>query len=219
MTEMPPQSSRGRRTWWVVGLGLALAWIVYLVLWGPEGSTGDLLPPRLERRPLGGGADYAWTLVGLDGTPVEFSRYRGRAVFLNLWATWCPPCVAELPAIAHLAANPALRDVAFVCVSIDDDLKSVRRFVRERALTLPVVWDAGAPPAVFQTSGIPATFLIAPDGQIVVAEVGSARWDDPTVVDFLKTLTQTAPAGGQSTASTAGPTGPSPDGHTSVTRR
>src|SRR3982751_4985137 len=150
MTEVPPQSSWSRRTWWIMGLGLALAWIVYLIVWGPQGSSGELLPPRLEgRHPGGARADYAWTLVDLDGTPVEFARYRGRAVFLNVWATWCPPCVAELPAIAHLAANPALRDVAFVCVSTDDDLESVRRFVRQQSLKLPVAWGARTLPGVF----------------------------------------------------------------------
>jgi thiol-disulfide isomerase/thioredoxin len=219
MTETPPQSSPSRRTWWVVSLGLALAWIVYLILWGPKGDGGDLLPPRLEGQRLGGRADYTWTLVGLDGAPVDFARYRGRAVFLNIWATWCPPCVAELPSIAHLAANPALRDVAFICVSTDGDLEAVRRFVRERTLTLPVAWDAGVPPPVFQTDGIPATFIIAPNGQVVVSQVGSARWDDPTVVDFLKTLAQRAPGGGESAASAARTTDPSRDPRTPVTRR
>jgi thiol-disulfide isomerase/thioredoxin len=216
MTEVSPPSPRGRRTWWIVGLGLALAWAVYLVVWGPEGDRGDLLPPRLESPDSEARADYAWRLMDLDITPVSLDRYRGRVVFLNIWATWCPPCVAELPSIAHLAANPALRDVAFVCVSVDDNLQPVRRFVRERAPMLPVVWSAGAPPEVFQTGGIPATFVIAPDGRIVVAQVGSARWDDPAVVDFLKALAKSAPGGAEATTGT---TDPSADSRAPVTRR
>lgn len=190
MTEGKPQP-QNRRTWWIVGLGLALAWIVYLRLWGPRGLSGDLPHPRLENSSPDARGEYAWTLMDLEGKRLDFTRYRGRAVFLNVWATWCPPCVAELPAIAHLAANPALKDVAFVCVSIDEDLEAVRRFARTRDLRQPVFWTpAETLPGVFQTPGIPATFVIAPDGRIVVAQVGAAQWDDPAVVDFLKALAQ-----------------------------
>src|SRR5205823_4576372 len=114
--------------------------------------------------------------------------YRGKAVFLNVWATWCGPCVRELPAIANLAANPRLKDVAFVCVATDEDQDAVRRFLAQRKLNLPVLHAVGRPPEVFATPYIPATFLIAPDGRIVHVEQGSAQWDDPAVVDKLETL-------------------------------
>jgi hypothetical protein len=123
--------------------------------------------------------------------------------------------VAELPSIARLAANPELRDVAFLCVAVDEDIETVRHFVRSRALTLPVAWNAGTPPEVFQTEGIPATFIIAPDGRIVLAEVGSARWDKPSVVELLKSLARSAPAGGGSAPATEA----SADGRAAVTRR
>ncbi|HEX8200711.1 MAG TPA: TlpA disulfide reductase family protein [Isosphaeraceae bacterium] len=207
MTEMSSRAPRYRWAGWVVGL--ALAWVVYLIPWGPRGEG-----PRPEMR-----ADFQWTMADLAGAPVEFAHYRGRPVFLNVWATWCPPCVAELPSIARLAANPALRDVAFLCVSVDEDVETVRRFVRDRGMTLPVAWDAGTMPAVFRTEGIPATFIIAPDGRIVRAEVGSAQWDNPSVIELLKSLAETAPAGGGSAPGVDPPAAAAPGGRTAVTGR
>src|SRR4051812_10526837 len=96
------------RTWWLVGLTAVSAWCLYLFLFGPK---APLNVPSLEGTGLSRPADYSWTLLDLEGRPVEFSRYRGKTVFLNIWATWCPPCVAELPAIARLAGSPGLDQV------------------------------------------------------------------------------------------------------------
>lgn len=184
-SSVPP--NRGNERWWLVGLGLMAAWVLFLHWFGPKGPSGDLLAPQLQPTSPTARANYAWTLEDLDGKPVDFGRYKGRAVFLNIWATWCPPCRSEMPAIANLAANPRLKGVAFVCASTDDDPAEVRRFVAEQKLKLPI-FRATSLPLAFQTQGIPATFLIAPDGAIVAAQEGSAQWDAPPVVDLLERL-------------------------------
>ena len=99
--------------------------------------------------------------------------------------------MAELPAIATLAANPRLKDVAFVCVSTDESPEVLRRFVRDKKWPMTVLRSTELPD-VFLTDGIPATFLIAPDGRIAASEVGAARWDDPSVVEFLERLASPA---------------------------
>src|SRR5262249_8597996 len=125
----------------------------------------------------------------LDGAPVEFSRFKGKAVFLNVWATSCGPCVREMPAIARLAADPRLEGVAFVCVSTDEEAAPVKQFLAERGRGWPLtVVRATDLPPVFATEGIPATFLIAPDGRVAASQEGAARWDDPKVVEFLLRL-------------------------------
>jgi thiol-disulfide isomerase/thioredoxin len=126
-------------------------------------------------------------LLDLDGQPVDFGRFKGKAVFLNIWATWCGPCVQELPSIARLAGNPTLKDVAFVCVSTDDSAEPVKKFLKGKGWPMTVLRATDCP-AVFRTEGIPATFLIGPDGRIAASEVGSAEWDDPKVMDLLKKL-------------------------------
>ncbi|MEO6810506.1 MAG: TlpA disulfide reductase family protein [Isosphaeraceae bacterium] len=181
-TPAPPRN----RTPWIVLSALVIAWCLYLVFFGPQ-RGGKLAPPDLKTPVVGRPADFAWTLKDLDGKSVDFASYRGKAVFLNLWATWCPPCVAELPSIANLARNARLKDVAFVCVT-DEDAETVRRFLDQQQLNIPVLLSDGPPPPVFHTEGIPATFMIDPNGQIVLAEVGSAQWDAPSVVDRLEAL-------------------------------
>lgn len=182
----PPGSSR---TWIYVVLGCVLAWTFILYAFGPRRGPGALGGPELAGNPSALPADYNWTLEGLDAQPVDFARYKGRVVFLNIWATWCPPCVAEMPSIANLAANPKLqaKNVAFVCASTDDDLDTVRRFVAGKDWPMTILRATSLPPA-FATDGIPATFIIAPDGRVVTSHVGSARWDEPDVVDFLERL-------------------------------
>jgi thiol-disulfide isomerase/thioredoxin len=181
MTEANTGSSR---TWWILGLVFVSGWCLYLYYFGPR-------PPRsipvLEGTALSKPADYTWTLHDLDGRTVPLEEYRGKTVFLNVWATWCPPCVAELPSIARLARTPRLNHVAFVCVSIDQQPQTVRRYIQGKDWPMTVLHATGTPGA-FSTDGIPATFLIAPDGRIAASYLGGADWDDPTVVAFIERL-------------------------------
>ncbi|WP_435018704.1 redoxin family protein [Tundrisphaera sp. TA3] len=188
MTEpQPTRSGPGGVSWRAVAIGfaLALAWAGYLAVFGPSGGEGGLEPPR-----LGGGSatagpvDVAWTLSDLDGKPVEFASFRGRPILLNLWATWCPPCVAEMPSIAKLAADPRMKDVAVVCVSVDGSRQAPRRYAEGKGWAMTMLHATGVPDP-FLTDGIPATFIIDPSGRVVASEMGAARWDDPSVFDYF----------------------------------
>jgi thiol-disulfide isomerase/thioredoxin len=194
------------RTWWIVALGIVSAWCLYLYFFGPRPSLNI---PVLEGTALKQPADFNWAPSDLDGRPVPFERYRGKPVFLNVWATWCPPCVAELPSIARLAGARGLDPVAFVCVSIDPDIEAVRRFVKGKDWPMTVLHvDPGALPEVFTTEGIPATFLIAPDGRITASALGSAEWDDPSAVAFLQKMASVKPGAGAVTQPEEEPSAP-----------
>ena len=178
---MTDTTTSPQRTWLHIGLVFIGFWIVYLWFFAPR-----------NRRPLEGSAIdqpavYNWTLEDLNEQQVPFSRFQGKAVFLNVWATWCGPCVREMPSIARLAARDTFKDknIAFVCVSVDDATDTVRRFVRDKNWPMTVLHASTRPP-VFQTEGIPATFIISPAGRIVAAEVGSTDWDRPDVAAFLE---------------------------------
>src|SRR5690242_8826978 len=190
--EPEPKPAAGRRLspFWIVA-GLVAIWCVFLAFFGPKPGS-DLSPPDLNARVMPRPADFGWALADLDGRPVDLAKYRGKAVFLNVWATWCPPCVAELPSIARLARNPRHERVAFVCVSIDRDLETVRRYLQGKDLPMTVLHAADLPPS-FTTGAIPATFLIAADGRIAASAVGGAEWDDPSVVQFLERLASAKP--------------------------
>jgi thiol-disulfide isomerase/thioredoxin len=188
--------ARDRRAMWWVLIALVAAWSAYLAVLGPRAGSGPLpeaplKPPFHPKR-----AEFRWTLRDLDGKPVELDAYRGRTIVLNLWATWCPPCVAEMPSLESLASNGRLKDVAFLCVAVNDDPGAVRSFVESRSLKVPVLVADDAVPEPFLTQGIPATFIIAPSGAIVVERVGSARWDAPKVVEYLERLAKGGPPPG-----------------------
>jgi thiol-disulfide isomerase/thioredoxin len=183
MSETLPKPNRA---WWYLAIGFAVCWMLYLAFLAPRRPGGRAL---LENSAMSQPADYDWSLRDLEDQPVPFARFKGKTLFLNIWATWCRPCVAELPSIASLARNPRLRgkNIEFVCVSVDDSTDVVRRFKDGKDWTMTVL-RADKIPSVFYTEGIPATFLIAPDGRIAASEVGAADWSEPRVVALLEKL-------------------------------
>jgi thiol-disulfide isomerase/thioredoxin len=155
-------------------------------------STIMLIRSYSQVRPTGGMADYSWTMRSLDGEVVTLSKYAGKPIFLNIWATWCGPCMQEMPSIAKLANNPNLKDVVFLCVATDESPRPVQAYVDAKRPPMTILHANGSIPKVFFTEGIPATFLIAPDGRIVKSQVGSSDWDQPDVIRLLESLQRDA---------------------------
>ena len=144
-----------------------------------------------EGKETGKVTEYSWKLVNPDGESVKLSDYKGRPVLLNVWATWCPPCIAELPSIAKLSKRPELKEanVAVVLVSVDQYVEDVKEFTSDRDLgTANVVVAAGEPPAEFVSAAVPTTYLIAPDGRIVRRVVGGMDWDTDEIAASLVKL-------------------------------
>jgi thiol-disulfide isomerase/thioredoxin len=181
--ESPPPPA-GKPPWLLIVGVFAAFWVVYLMLAGPR-RLGDLDGPEPGRV-----VDFNWTLRDLDGNEVKFDRFQGKALFVNIWATWCPPCVAEMPSIARLASVEELKGkVEFVCIATDETINAVRSFLRGKNWPMTILHATALPP-VFLTSGIPATFLIAPDGRLAYMREGSAEWDAPEVVAKLRELAE-----------------------------
>jgi thiol-disulfide isomerase/thioredoxin len=131
--------------------------------------------------------DYNWRVQGLDGKELDVGKSKGKVVFLNFWATWCPPCVAEMPSIQSLYEEIKSEGIDFICVS-DEDTSTVSKFVKEKGFTFPIYTLVGEKPQFFNTRAIPTTFIISQDGQIVFKHVGAAKWDDKSSIDFIKRL-------------------------------
>ncbi len=184
ITPMTNVSRKPGRDWLLAAMAFLIFWIGYLIVLAPRPAVDSL-----EKSGISQPAAYDWAILDLKDDPVSFSRFKGKTVFLNIWATWCPPCVKEMPSIARLAENPRLRDkgIAFVCVSVDDSSDPVRRFLKGRTWSM-TFFRAEKLPGVFSTEGIPATFLITPNGRIAAVQVGADEWDQPQVVDFLEKI-------------------------------
>ena len=131
-------------------------------------------------------ADYDWTLMDIEGSPVSFSDFKGEVVFLSIWATWCPPCRAEMPNIHHLYEQYGDR-VSFVLAS-QEDPETILRFMEDQGYSMPVYRLVQNPPAKLSTSSIPTSFLISPEGKIQVRKTGAARWDGKFFTAYLDEL-------------------------------
>ncbi len=120
--------------------------------------------------------DYNFYLKGLNTKDVDFNKLKGKVVFLNYWATWCPPCVAEFPSIQKLY-NDYKNNVVFLLVT-NDNWQNVNKFYKENGYDLPVYNFASNLPAVLNKSNsIPTTHVIDKKGFIRVYKTGSADWN------------------------------------------
>lgn len=136
--------------------------------------TEESLIPAFQK-----GAAPAIVGTTLDGKPFDLASYRGTPVVLNFWASWCGPCRRELPAIAAFAkAHP---EIQVIGVDYQDSAKDARAFAKERGVTWPSVVDDGPIGAAYKVPGLPSTFLIDAQGQLVdriLGEVTEQTLDD-----------------------------------------
>ena len=135
--------------------------------------------------------EYEFTIKKPDGTPVDFNEYRGKTVFLNMWATWCGPCRAEMPSIQKLYESTGSDSIQFVMLSIDseDDLGKVKQYVASKDFTFPV-FIAGELPGQLQVQIIPSTFVISPEGEVVYKKSGLADYDTNKFRKFLQKVSR-----------------------------
>lgn len=122
--------------------------------------------------------------------PKTFADYRGKVLLVNIWATWCEPCRAEMPAIErlhHLVTDTTFR---IVSVSIDKaDSGTVMAFAREYGLTFPILQNqSGDIQDIYQTTGVPESFVVDKSGVIVKKVIGAAEWDGPVNVQLIRSL-------------------------------
>jgi len=122
------------------------------------------------------------------GKEISLKDYRGRGVLLNFWATWCPPCVREMPQLDNLKALIKNQGIDVLTVSIDrEGEKIIREFYDINNLTnLDVLHDRkGKLLRASKIIGLPGTLLISPEGMEIGRVLGAAEWDEPTIVNYL----------------------------------
>lgn len=124
------------------------------------------------------------------GEPLTFERYKGQVVLLNVWATWCLPCRVEMPSMERLHERFAGTDFRVVAVSVDrEGPEVVRRFVQELGLTFDVLHDQTTDiQRIYQTTGVPESFMIDRHGIIIKKVIGAAEWDGPVTETLIERL-------------------------------
>jgi cytochrome c biogenesis protein CcmG/thiol:disulfide interchange protein DsbE len=122
------------------------------------------------------------------GRTVTLSQFRGKTVVLNFWATWCPPCVEEMPSLVELQKKLGDK-VVILAVSEDADENAVKQFVRDHNIDLLVVRDPKqSANALYGTFKFPETYVIDKDGVIRRKFIGATDWTNPEIVDYLNKL-------------------------------
>ncbi len=137
-------------------------------------AYGFTTDPRNIPSPVVGRQAPEFELRLFDGTLVRLSDYRGRVVFLNFWASWCPPCRAEARLLEEAWRQVKDRGIIFLGVSIQDTEEGARRFMEEFAITYPNGRDPGSRIAInYGVYGIPETFFIDGEGRITYKHIGA----------------------------------------------
>lgn len=155
-----------------------------VVLWTGVIQPDLELPVSEQQR-----TSYDMKLISLKGEPASLADFKGKVIFLNYWATWCPPCIAEMPNIQALYQDFQNHDqIVFLMISMDEDIDKARRFLQNKEFTFPAYRLASARPKALQSTLLPTTYVIDRQGWIVVEKRGMANYNTTQFRTFLNSL-------------------------------
>jgi peroxiredoxin len=130
-----------------------------------------------------------FSLASLAGAKAALSDYRGKVVFLNFWATWCPPCRSEMPSMERLHAKLQRSGLEILAVDLQETNETVKKFVKDNALTFTVLLDPnGAVGGAWGAQSIPTTYLIDREGDILARAIGAREWDSPEMIALFEAI-------------------------------
>ncbi|TLX73057.1 TlpA family protein disulfide reductase [Labilibacter sediminis] len=143
-------------------------------------------PKEIKDKQILSDSDYSWHYTNSAKEEKHFSELKGKVILLNFWATWCPPCVAEFPAIQELY-NEYGDKIEFVLISSEEQ-EAINQFLDKKGYTIPTYTLADKIPGILSTNSLPTTFLISKKGEIVLNKKGAAKWNSDKVKSLLDKL-------------------------------
>lgn len=140
--------------------------------------------------PVTGEKAPEFVLQSIGGATRKLSNYRGKVVLVNLWATWCPPCVAELPVLDQISAEYADKGLVILAVAGDEDVQAVRDFLAKSPVKFEVLLDPnGVIGTQYGITGYPETFFVDRDGVLRDKIIGPLPHEGKSAsAEFLKTI-------------------------------
>jgi thiol-disulfide isomerase/thioredoxin len=145
-------------------------------------DTGRTAPPEVKTE-LAKLPNFQ--LLDRNDQQVDIASMKGKKLFVNLWATWCPPCRAEIPSIERLASKVDKDKVAFVMLSLDDNFAKAKNYAKKNKMNLPLYYPAENLPPMFAVNAIPVTFIFNENGELMKVMEGSADYDTKEYVELL----------------------------------
>lgn len=181
---------------WVVMLAVFMILRNTGMLAGISHVTGSLLlktgamNANTEEPVVAKSFDFNFKIKDLNGTVVDVKDFKGKTIFLNVWATWCGPCRIEMPSIQKLYDKVDKENIVFIMLAVDDrkQFDKVVNFVKEKEYTFPVYVPHEFLPEQLMVRTIPTTFVISGDGKIATKETGAANYDTDDFKKFLEEL-------------------------------
>jgi thiol-disulfide isomerase/thioredoxin len=136
--------------------------------------------------------DYNFKIKDLNGTVIDFKTFKGKTIFINVWATWCGPCRVEMPSIQKLYDKVNKEEIVFIMLAVDDrkNFDKVVSFVKEKEYTFPVYVPHEFLPDQLMVRTIPTTFVVDTQGKIATRETGAANYDTEEFKTFLEGLVE-----------------------------
>ncbi|MCB0656369.1 MAG: TlpA family protein disulfide reductase [Saprospiraceae bacterium] len=124
-------------------------------------------------------------LESADGQVLNMKQFQGKVLFINLWATWCPPCLAEMPNLNHLYNDLSDEDIQFLMIATDQDFSKATDFVHQKGYHFPIYRIHHDWPKALDSSTLPTTFVIDKQGRIVLDHRGMAQYNTKKFKAFL----------------------------------
>ena len=132
-------------------------------------------------------ADFNLTLLDENGATKSLAEFKDKVIFMNMWATWCPPCISEMPNINKLYKEMG-DEVAFVMVSLDEDFETAKAFNKRKGYNLPIYTLQSNRPPMYQSSTVPTTYVIDAKGELVLTHKGMSNYNTSKFKKFLRGL-------------------------------
>lgn len=133
-------------------------------------------------------ADFSMNLINSKGEKVSMEEFRGKVIFMNIWATWCPPCIAEMPGINKLYNDVKNQDVVFIMLSVDQNFQKAIDFNKNKGYDFKIYRVDGQMPQMYSTQSIPTTYIIDAKEKIVLTHMGMGNFDTNEFKEFLQDL-------------------------------
>lgn len=137
------------------------------------------------------GSDYGFTMIDNNKVRENLDEYRGKVLFVNVWASWCPPCVAEMPTIETLYSEVSENDnIRFLMISMDEEQENAIDFMERKKFSMPYHFPLTAMPGVFRSAYLPTTYVISKEGQVIYRKEGIADYSSAEFRNWLVDLSK-----------------------------
>jgi peroxiredoxin len=167
---------------------LLTACLAVFVALPATGSTGDKGLAELEQRPPA----PEFELAEPGGAQVSLSDFRGKPLIVNFWATWCPPCRAEMPSMQRAWEQVRNEGIELIAINVGESEEIIGRFLEQVPVEFPVPMDRDSKVVqAWPVRGLPTTFVVDPRGRLAYKAAGERDWDDEDLLDLVRALKAT----------------------------